>query len=119
MQKQMICIECPKGCSLTVSSNEKGAITLSGNDCPKGERYGIEEATNPVRILTSTVPTKGLSIKMLPVRTDKAIPQSRIFEGMKLIRPVHVTQPVTAGEVIQKDFLRIKGVNLIATRSIV
>ncbi|MGA1869562.1 MAG: DUF1667 domain-containing protein [bacterium] len=114
----MICIECPKGCQLTVSSNEKGEISVQGNECKKGARYGIEEATHPVRILTSTIRTSGLSVAMLPVRTDKAIPKSRLFEGMEEIRLIQVNKPVQAGEILKPNFLGIEGVNLIATRSI-
>ena len=118
MQKQMICIECPKGCSLTAASDECGKLVVSGNDCPKGESYAIQEVTNPVRILTSTVRTKGLSVPMLPVRTDKAIPKSRLFEAMEEIKVIKINKIVVAGEVIRENFLGIIGINLIASRSI-
>lgn len=118
MRKQMICIECPKGCSITATSDNSGKIIVTGNNCPKGEDYAIQESTNPIRILTSTVRTQGLSISMLPVRTDKPIPKSRLFEAMDEIKAIRINQAVVSGDIIRKNFLGIDGVNLIATRSL-
>ena len=74
--RKFICIVCPKGCHLEVDDQLK----VTGNSCKRGETYGISEATNPVRMVTSTVKIKSELITRLPVRTDQPIPKSRIFE---------------------------------------
>lgn len=113
--KRLICIECPLGCALSVDIENCRAIKVDGNKCPKGERYAVSEIENPVRVLTSGVLAIGLELKMIPVRTDKAIPKDRLMEAMSEIKKIRVDKPVQAGSVIVKDFL-VSGVNLVATR---
>ena len=115
MDKKIICIECPNGCELLIDVEEGRVIKVEGNDCDKGEKYAYSEIENPVRILTSTVATKGLDLKMIPVRTDKAIPKDKIFKVMESIKKIVVLNPVSAGDVICRNFSGMD-VNLIATR---
>jgi len=113
--KRLICIECPLGCALSVDIENCRAVKVDGNKCPKGERYAVSEIEDPVRILTSGVLALGLELKMIPVRTDKAIPKGRLMEAMSEIKKIRVDKSVQAGSIIAKDFL-IPGVNLVATR---
>jgi CxxC motif-containing protein len=115
MTKKLTCIECPEGCRLTVDIEDFKIIKIAGNKCPKGEGYAISEIKNPARILTSSVLSQGLELKMIPVRTDKPIPKSRIFEAMNAIKKIKVKKPLNIGDIIVKNFLGL-GVNLIATR---
>ncbi len=115
MIKQFTCIECPKGCLLSVTVDNGTVTNVSGNSCPKGEAYAKSEIENPVRILTSSVLAQGLSLKMIPVKTDKPIPKTKLFEAMSEIRKIIITQPVLHGAIIVKNFLGL-GVNLVATR---
>ena len=115
MIKRMTCIECPKGCRLAVDVESGKVIKVTGNECPKGEKYAISEVENPARILTSTILGQGLELKMIPVRTDKPIPKSRIFEAMNEVKKIKVQKPLSAGNVIVKNFLGLD-VNLISTR---
>jgi CxxC motif-containing protein len=115
MIKKFTCIECPKGCSLLVDIENCRVIKVSQNQCPKGEQYAKSEIENPVRILTSTVLASGLSLKMIPVRTDRPIPKTKIQEAMNEIKKLKITTPVHAQDVIFGNFLGL-GVNLIATR---
>ena len=117
MTKKITCIECPKGCSLSIDIENCRVIKVSGNQCPKGEKYAHQEIENPMRVLTSSVLAEGLSLKMVPVRTDKPIPKSRIMEAMDEVKRVRIKEPVTAGSVIVNNFMNL-GVNLIATRSV-
>jgi CxxC motif-containing protein len=117
MIKKLICIECPKGCALDVDIENCRVVKVTGHQCPKGEKYAASEIEDPRRILTATVLTKGFSLKLLPVRTDRAIPKSRINDAMKAIRNLRITRRVKTGDVIVKDFLGL-GVNLIATREL-
>ncbi len=113
--KKLTCIECPIGCRLIVDVENSKVIKVTGNECPKGEVYAVSEIENPVRILTSAVLCQGLSLKMVSVRTDKPIPKSRIFEAMKEIKRIRVNKPLSAGDIIVKNFMGLE-VTLIATR---
>ncbi len=113
MKKEFVCIVCPNGCGLTVEEKD-GAITVSGNTCPKGEAYARAELTAPVRSLTSTVRTAFSERPVLPVRTSGEIPKEKIADAMRMINEITVKKKLKCGEIIQKDFIT-KGVNLIAT----
>lgn len=117
MKKKMICISCPQGCLLEVETDGSRVISLSGNKCLKGEVYAKQEIESPTRMLTSTVLTKGLDLKLVPVRTSAPIPKGKIFEAMVEVRKIKLDHPVKADEVITPNFLGL-GVDLIATRSV-
>lgn len=115
MMKNLTCIECPKSCFLGVDIENCKVIKVSGNKCPKGEKYAAAEIENPVRILTSAVLTEGLTLKMLPVRTSLPMPKAKIQAAMDEIKKIKLYKPVRIGEVIVADFLGL-GPDLIATR---
>ncbi|MFA6142084.1 MAG: DUF1667 domain-containing protein [Candidatus Omnitrophota bacterium] len=114
MRKKMICIECPNGCVLNVDTDSK-PLKITGNKCPKGIKYAILEIENPERVLTSSVLTEGLTLKMVPVRTDKPIPKKDLLKAMEEIKKVRVKAPVRVGDVIIEDLLGL-GVKIVATR---
>jgi len=116
MTKKLICIECPNGCVLSVESDGNKIISVEGNNCEKGETYAQSEIENPVRILTSTVLAEGLSLKMIPVRTDGPIPKEKLLEAMKEIRKIKIRKAVHSGDIIVKNLLDLE-VNLVSTRS--
>ena len=115
MTKNLICIECPKSCALTVDIENCRVVKVFGNQCPKGEDYGKAEIENPLRVLTATVLCQGLSLKMAPVRTDKPIPKAKIQEAAGEIRKMRIDKAVQAGDILAHDFLGL-GVNLVVTR---
>ena len=96
MQKVLTCIECPRGCTLTVERQGEEYL-VSGNFCPKGALYGKNEVICPVRIVTSTVRA---GKTMLPVKTDKAVNKSLMFEVMDKIRKAEVLTSVKSGDLI-------------------
>lgn len=111
--RKFICIVCPKGCHLEVDDNLK----VTGNSCKRGETYGISEATNPVRMVTSTVKIKSELITRLPVRTNQPIPKSRIFDVMAEINKLEVVAPIAIRDILIENVLGL-GANIIATRTI-
>ena len=115
MTRKLTCIECPKGCVLSVEVEKDKVVKVSGNLCPKGLVYAASEIENPARILTSAVLGKGLDLKMIPVRTDRPIPKSRLMEAMREIKNLKIEKEVHLGDVIAENFLGL-GVNLISTR---
>lgn len=118
MIKNMICIECPKGCALAVDIENGKVVKVEGAKCPKGAAYAVMEVHEPMRILTATIASERLSLKLVPVRTNKPIPKKDILRAMEEIRKAKIKAPVKVGDIIIKDLLGL-GVKVVATRSVV
>jgi CxxC motif-containing protein len=116
MLRKLTCIECPVGCQLEIDEEGGRVIKMTGNKCEKGEAYAKQEIENPLRVLTTTVVTDDLDLKLVPVRTNKPISKARLLEAMAAIRKIKLNRPVKAGEIIVKNFLELDA-DLIATRS--
>ena len=114
MKKELTCIICPRGCALTVSEND-GVYAVTGNTCPRGEQYGIDEATHPTRTITSLVRVTNRTDTMLSVKTETPIDKERIPELMAIISKTKVQAPVKAGQVLLEDAC---GARLVATRDV-
>lgn len=112
---RLVCIECPKGCVLTVNIQGNKVVSVTGCGCPKGEMYALAEMESPARILTTTVLSEGLALKMIPVKTDRPIPKDKLFAAMKEIKKIKIRTPVYPGTIIAEKFLGLQ-VNLVATR---
>lgn len=115
-KKDLICINCPLGCRLTVIETEGGGWLVEGNECKRGQTYAIKELTNPTRVLTSTVKILNASLNRLPVRTTEAIPKQLIIEAMKVINTSIVQAPIKMGDIIISNLLDT-GVPVIASRT--
>jgi len=111
---EIICITCPKGCHLTV--NEE-TLEVRGNSCPRGEAYGRNELTHPVRMITSTVKLEGGRFRRLPVKTSESVPKEKMFEVVRALDNVVVHSPVHVGDVIVKNVCET-GADIIATREL-
>ncbi len=116
MQKNLTCIQCPKGCPLSIEIENGKVLKVSGNECAKGETYARQEIENPLRTLTSAVLAKGLELKMVPVKTNHPIPKSKLLEVMEVIKKHKLKKSVKVGGIIIKNIGGLK-VDLIATRS--
>ncbi|MGN0735257.1 MAG: DUF1667 domain-containing protein [Anaerovoracaceae bacterium] len=112
--KEMICIVCPNGCRMTASAAGTDEIQVNGNGCVRGKEFAINEMTNPVRSLSSTVRTDSEELPVLPVRLSAEIPKDRIFDMMDEINKIRVTGPVKPGAVLARNLLGL-GADLIAT----
>ena len=116
-KRELICIQCPMGCPLTVTVSDDGAVSVTGNTCPRGAAYGEKEVTHPTRTVTSTVKLDGGTIARVSVKTASDIPKEKIFGVMEEIRAARVAAPVSLGDVIVKDAAGT-GVDVIATKSV-
>ena len=74
-EKNLICINCPLGCMLTVKMEKDRILGVSGNTCKRGEAYAQKELTNPTRIVTSTVKVSGGRERFRPGYTYTASPK--------------------------------------------
>ena len=114
MKRELVCIICPRGCRLTVEGEGENLI-VTGNACPKGKQYAIDECTHPMRTVTSIVRVSNRVDTMVSVKTAAPIPKEKIFEVMALIRAAKVEAPITSGTVILEG---VFGTEVIATKNI-
>ena len=113
MNKNLICIVCPRGCHLTIDEN----MNVSGNFCKRGEVYAKNEVTHPTRMITSTVKVYGGELERLPVATSAPIPKEDIFKVMVEINKASINAPVNIKDVVIKNVLGLD-VDIVATRNI-
>lgn len=113
MKRELICITCPRGCHLEVDES----MNVTGNFCPRGKIYAINELTHPVRVVTSTVRITGAKYPRVSVKTDKPIPKEKIFDVMNEINKVVVKAPVRIGDIVIKKVLDLDA-NIVITKTI-
>lgn len=116
-KKELTCIGCPVGCSITVKMEGEEIVSVEGNSCRIGDRYARSEVTNPVRTLTSTALITGGVIPRVSVRTTRAVPKGKIANCMREIDKLRLHAPVSIGETVLKDIAGT-GVDVIATKNV-
>ena len=114
MKRELTCIICPRGCGLTVEINGD-SVTVTGNACPKGQQYGVDECTNPTRTVTSIVRVANRVDTMVSVKTENPIPKENIFDLMQIISAKEVNAPIEIGDIICDD---VFGTKVIATKQV-
>lgn len=112
--KEMICINCPLGCPLTIDVDGDN-ITVTGNTCPRGEAYAKAEITNPTRIVTSTIYVN--NGERVSCKTERAIPKGKIFDVMEKIKATECSAPIEIGDVLIENVCDT-GINVVATKNI-
>ncbi len=115
--RELICINCPMGCMLSVDTDENGEMTVTGNQCPRGDAYARKELTNPTRIVTSIVKVTDGELPVVSVKTKEDIPKDRINDIIEALKDISVEAPVLIGEVILADAAGT-GVDVIATKNV-
>lgn len=120
---QFNCTTCPSECLLTVEveRDANGSVvevrSVTGNNCPRGDKFAHQELTCPMRVLTTTVAVSGGDEVLLPVRTAEAIPLALHAQVMDLIRGLVVNAPIRMGEIVLEDLLGTN-IDLIASMDI-
>ena len=120
---QFNCTTCPSECLLTVGveRDANGAVaqvrSVTGNKCPRGDKFAHQELTCPMRVLTTTVAVSGGEEALLPVRTTEAIPLELHAQAMALIRSLVVNAPIRMGDVILPNLLNTN-IDLVASTDI-
>ena len=101
MKRELTCIACPLGCNLTVELDGKEIISVTGNTCPRGKEYAVNECTCPVRTVTTTARCE--DGEMVSVKTAKPIPKDKMLEAMKIINKTVAKAPISVGDIIIED----------------
>ncbi len=115
MKKELVCINCPAGCLLSIEFDNK-IISVSGNRCKSGLEYSEKEIFHPERIVTTTVKIKKSLIKMLPCKTNKTIPKALTDKIIKEASHITAVAPVKTGDILIKNIINT-GADLVATRN--
>ena len=115
IKTELTCIVCPMGCHLNIEQSEEG-YKVDGNTCKRGEKYAVQELTNPTRVITTTVKLQNSYLQLLPVKTEDSIPKGMIFDIMEELDKVMVSAPVKVGDVIVENILDT-GVNIISAKT--
>jgi CxxC motif-containing protein len=117
-QQKFTCVTCPNSCRLTVWTDPGSTeVHVEGNTCPRGKDYGINEYTNPVRMIITTMRIEGGILPVIPVRSKLTIPKAKIKEVFAIINKAVCQAPVTMGQVLISNIANT-GVDIIASRDI-
>ena len=111
--KELTCIVCPRGCRLKVDDN----MEVTGNACPRGKIYAVNELTNPTRTITSSIRVSNRPYTLVSVKTDKPVPKDKMFDVMKEIDKLSVKAPTRIGQVVLANVLGT-GSNVVITKDI-
>ena len=104
-QEELVCVNCPKGCNVTVQLEGDEVKDVQGYCCKEGLNYARQEVIRPMRILTSTVRIEGALSRVIPVITDGEIPLDMWQEAMEKIKTIKVQAPIAVNQIIVADFL--------------
>jgi len=119
--RNLTCIVCPVGCSLTVDEGaaQSGELTVTGNRCRRGLVYAQEEIRAPKRTVTATCGLRGAhrSIRRIPVKSAAPCPTEKIPELLRDIYRIKVELPVRRGDTLISDWMGL-GIDLVATRTV-
>jgi len=113
-KKMITCIECPMGCRLTVMGAEDH-LKITGYRCVQGKQYGLQETTNPTRVLTSTVWVQNGTGPLISVRSAGPIPKYLVASCVTELAHVQVKAPIQMGGIILPNIAET-GVDIVATR---
>ena len=94
---------------------KEGSVEVTGNSCPKGKEYAINECTNPVRTVTATVRVSNRYNTMASVKTAIPVSKSKMMDVMAVLRNTQVQAPVKIGDVIARD---VCGADIVVTKDV-
>jgi len=116
-QKNFTCIGCPIGCPLQLTHEGLEVLEIEGYQCNRGAKYAQQEFRDPRRFMSTTVRIEGARWKRLPVKVTAPVPKDRVVAAAVEIHKLSIQAPVRMGDVLLKDLLGEKGVDVVATRS--
>ena len=131
--RELTCIVCPVGCSLLAGEEAAGALTITGNLCPRGVTYAQEEIRAPRRVVTATCSIAGgiaggiagdrgagspglTAPRRVPVKTSAPCPKEKIDELLADIYRLKIKLPVKAGSRPIENW-KGTGIDVIVVRS--
>jgi len=116
MNERLTCVLCPIGCQLE-AVRRGGELEVSGQECPKGVDFAVQEILHPMRNLSASVPLRGTASRMVSVRLSAPVPRDKIYPILAAIAVLRPEAPVRRGQVLIADVLG-SGADVIATRTV-
>jgi CxxC motif-containing protein len=116
MTENIICIACPQGCHLNIEKLANQEFDITGNKCPRGKKYAVEEMTNPKRMVTYVVKSNSSKLPFIPIKTTEAIPIGLISELLSKLKKTEVSTPIKRGDILIKNF-KNTDVDIVFTRT--
>ena len=113
MERELVCIVCPKGCLLKAECEGGKLVSITGNTCKRGVDYAESECTDPRRSVTTTVVCD--NGQQLSVKTEGTIRKDDVMKCVKSLKSVVAKAPVKIGDVIADD---ICGTRIVATSNV-
>lgn len=92
-------------------------LEVRGSECKQGEKYAIDEFTDPRRVVTTTVIARNGILPLLPVRSIESIPKRLVRDAATRLSSVTVEAPVSEGQVVLGDILGT-GIDIVACRDL-
>lgn len=103
IERELICLVCPNGCSIHVDyeeGNPPRLVRAEGARCPRGETWAQQEIEDPRRTFSTSVRVFGGDFLEASVRLTKPVPLSKVFEVMAEIKKIGLKAPLAIGDVI-------------------
>ena len=106
--KELTCIICPNGCSLSIDDE----LNVTGNLCPRGKQFATNEIKDPRRSITSTCKTIFKDIPVIAVRSDGEVRKDDVIKVIEEINKITIDKRLPIGEIVIKNVIN-SGVNII------
>ena len=113
MTRELVCIQCPVGCRLTVTLQGDVVSEVKGNECKRGLKYAQDECVAPMRLLTTTVRVRGSA--PVAVRSTVPIAKSALRDAVGQLKKMTFPAGCKAGDILIPDFLGL-GADIVATQ---
>lgn len=115
--RKLTCIICPQGCRLEIKAKDGKVTEVSGYTCKRGEKYAVDEYTNPIRTCTTTVKLIGGKLPVAPVKTSKPVPKHFVKKCVECVNKCSIKAPVKVGDVVLSNILDT-GADIVVTGNI-
>lgn len=106
--KKLTCIICPNGCGLEIDEE----YHVTGNLCPRGRDFALQELKDPHRSVSTTCRTVFPGIPVVPVRTEREIPKHLMKDAVRAVSEIVIDKEMRIGETVAENILGT-GVNVI------
>lgn len=103
VKKEYTCVVCPNGCPLqveTTGGDKPELVSVTGNLCPRGAKWGKQEIENPLRTISTNVLIQGGTMPVVSVRTLDAVPLKDIMALRESLKEMVLKAPVRVGDII-------------------
>ena len=111
--REFTCIICPNGCNLMVDDD----LNVSGNLCPRGKQFALNEITNPKRTITSTCKTVFNDVPVIAVKTDGEVNKDDVKRVIEEINKVVINKRMKIGDIVINNVLN-SGVNIVISSNL-